>query len=74
MRKFLLLLLLIFTTLTFAQDLLSRQAPIDRKMKNVESNILQEVEVDSVEAVYLVETPILEDNTEGWEWIKKGRT
>lgn len=68
MRKSILLLLLIFVTSSYGQDLLSRKAPVDRIMKCVDAKIMHKVDEDEKEPV--VKTPILVDNSDGWEWIQ----
>lgn len=71
MRKSVLLFIILFSVSSYGQDLLARQAPIDRKMKDTDSTFLQKIvnDAEETEKTNKVEIPIIVDNNEGWEWL-----
>ncbi len=71
MRKSVLLFFLLFSISTLAQDLLSRQAPIDRKMREADSIVLEKAvkDKDNLEKAYKIGSSIIVDDKKGWEWI-----
>lgn len=75
MRKpFSLLLIFVFATSTYGQDLLAKKAPVDREMKSVDAKFMQRIDENNDENVSVVKTPILVDNIEGWEWIQNEKS
>ena len=71
MRK-LFLIIVISSISTYGQDLISRQAPVDSKMKEADSSFLEKniYKNDSIIISDKNTLPIIVDNKEGWEWIQ----
>ena len=71
MRNLFLLFFLMFLVRSYGQDMLSRQAPIDRKMKYIDSISLKNLYNDNEQPdkVYKKENTIIVDDKSGWEWI-----
>ena len=73
------LILLIQSSIAIiGQDLLARKAPVDRNMKETDSTFInklvkdaKEQESEEIGKVSKIETPIIVDIEEGWEWIQK---
>lgn len=55
----------------YGQDMISRQAPIDRKMKYIDSISLKKSynDKEQPEKVYKKGNTIIVDDKSGWEWI-----
>ena len=74
MKHFVFGLLFLFSITLCGQDLLSGQAPIDRKMKSVDSTVLRNIidksEVETIDSFYRIGKTIVIDNNDGWEWLK----
>lgn len=71
MRNPILLLFALFSIFIFGQDLMNRQAPVDRRMKAVDSIVLENTikDKDIYENVYKIGNSIIVDDKKGWEWI-----
>ena len=71
MRNPILLFLALFSISTSGQDLLSRQAPVGRKMKAIDSVVLEKTikDKENYEKVYKIGSSIIVDDKKGWEWI-----
>ncbi len=71
MRKLFLLFFLMLLVRGYGQDMISRQAPIDRKMKYIDSISLKKSynDKEQPEKVYKKGNTIIVDDKSGWEWI-----
>lgn len=71
MRNPVLLFFALISISISGQDLLGRQAPIDRRMRETDSIVLEKAikDKDNFEKVYKIGSSIIVDDKKGWEWI-----
>lgn len=72
MRKTVLIILLLLSISTYGQDIIARSAPVDRKMKVIDTTFFHKpvTDTEKPEETNKIEIPIIIDNKEGWEWIQ----
>ena len=68
MKDSILLFFVLFSISTSGQDLLSSQAPVDWKVKEATSIVLEKA-IKNFEKVYKIGNSIIIDDKKGWEWI-----